>query len=76
MLSCSFSRPLTSRVLMVSLVPRERLVTLDPREMVVLLDPLDPLELLDLRYAHKSHYFSRQTNYSLISWGNSLREIQ
>lgn len=44
--------PLSSnlRVLMVSLVLRERLVTLDPRETLVLLDLLDPLELLALRY--------------------------
>lgn len=37
------------RVLMVSLVPRERLVTLDPREMLVPLDPLELLVLLVLR---------------------------
>lgn len=37
------------RVLMVSLVPRERVVTLDPREMLVPVDPLDSLVLLVLR---------------------------
>lgn len=37
------------RVLMASLVLRERLVPLDPREMLVLQDPLDLSEVLDLR---------------------------
>lgn len=41
--------PSNLRVLMVSLVPRERLVTLDPRETLVLPDQLDLSELLVLR---------------------------
>lgn len=48
-MNCSFSCPPNLRVLMVSLVPRERLVTLDPREMLVLLDHLDLSDLLVLR---------------------------
>lgn len=44
------------RVLMASLVLRERLVTLDPREMLVPLDPLDLLVLLVLRWVYETCY--------------------
>lgn len=55
------------RVLMVSLVPRERPVTLDPREMLVPLDPLDLLVLLVLRLVIKHAGYKQISLYHLFN---------